>query len=215
MIHLTDSNQYRGSAKRRIRRHGLRSVGVGVALGLVLGVVVIASPLGRGMDRQLTAHFSVMNRRRVEQRTTLFDRVQCYLLYNGIAVGGRVVSWEGGQVIWSYLHGGGQDLWLCPDYIMRSKVIRRSLAQLREGQSQRFTFSQGDDFRLSMAVNPFHLKRTNGKVLLWQRIQFENDLATYTTLDYGVGSFRLPDGLIHVLHPQPFTVYAQWNDPSQ
>ena len=181
---------------------------VGCALG---AGVLLASPVGRCIDQRLTAHFAAMNTRRVEKRLTWFDGVQCHLLYNGIAVGGRVVSREGGQVIWSYLHGCGRDLRLRPDYMKTSPVIRRSLARLEEGESQQFTFFQRDDYRLSVAVNPFHLRRKNGKVLLWQRIQFEDNLATYTTLDYGVGNFRLPDGLIHVLHPQPFTVYAQWN----
>ena len=97
------------------------------------------------------------------------------------------------------------------DYIQHSPVVTRSLALLRNGESRWFTSHQSADKRLSYCILPFNLKKINGKMLLWQRIKFKTDPATYTTLDYGIGSFRLPDALIHALHPKPYTVYAHWN----
>lgn len=192
----------------------IRGVCLGVVLAAALVVAVVASPLGRVMDRQLTAHFRQMNERRIQQRLTWVDGVQCRLLYNGIALIGRLLFPEGGAVIWNYLHGQGKDLWLSPDYIRGSRVVTKSLALLREGESRRFTFHQSADARLSYAINPFNLKREGGKVLLWQRIEFKTDPSTYTTLDYGIGSFRLPDALIYAMHPQTYNVYCQWRSPS-
>jgi hypothetical protein len=173
--------------------------------------LLLVSPAGRVIDQQLTAHFLALNQRRDEQHLGWLDGVEVYLLYHGIVVGGQLISQDGGQVLWHYLHGGGTDLWLNSSRIRTSPVIIRSLASLRESESRRFTFRQSEDVSLSYAINPFHLKRKNGKVLLWQKIQFANDPTTYTVLDYGIGRFRLPDALIHALHPQPFTVYAQWS----
>ena len=187
---------------------------MGVTLAGALVVAVVASPIGRVMDRHLTAHFRQMNERREEKRLSWADGVQCQLLYTGIALGGRLLSPEGGQVIYHYLHGQGKDLWLSPDYIQTSLVVTRSLASLREGESRRFTFRQADDFRLSYAVNPFHLSKKAGKVLMWQLIEFDAKPHTYTTLDYGIGSFRLPDALIYSMHPKTYTVYCQWRTPS-
>jgi hypothetical protein len=193
----------------------LRKIGIWCALGFATGVILIASPLGRLMDRQLTVHFRQMNERREGHRLTWADGVQCRVLYNGIALGGRLLSPEGGAVIYHYLYGEGKDLWLSPDYIQRSSVITRSLALLREGESRRFTFRQADDFRLSFAVNPFNLRRKDGGyVLLWQKIEFDAKPYTYTTLDYGIGSFRLPDALIYSMRPRAYTVYCQWRSPS-
>lgn len=193
------------------RRLCRRVVVSGVALLAVLGAV-FASPVGRVVDRKLTAHYRVLNQRRVNHRLTLFDGVECRLLYTSIAFGGRLISPEGGAVVTHYLHGEGKDLWLDAEYIRRSPVIRRSLGALREGESRRFSFSQSADYRLSCAVNPFNLRKRKGTVLLWQRIDFATDPTTYTTLDYGAGSFRLPDALIHTLHPQPYTLYAHWDE---
>ena len=191
-------------------------VSLGFVLAAALVVAVVASPIGRAIDRHLTVHFRQMNERREKNRLSWADGVQCRLLYTGIALGGRLLSPEGGQVTWHYLHGEGKDLWLSPDYIQQSPVITRSLALLREGESRRFTFRQADDFRLSFAVNPFNLRRkAGGDVLLWQKIEFDAKPHTYTILDYGIGSFRLPDALIYSMHPQTYTVYCQWRTPSQ
>ena len=193
----------------------LKRVCLGIVLAAALVVVVVASPIGRVMDRHLTAHFRQMNERRERHRMSWADGIQCRLLYTGIALGGRLLSPEGGQVIWHYLHGEGKDLWLRSDYIQTSPVVTRSVALLREGERRRFTFKQSEDFRLSYAVNPFNLKKLNGKVLLWQRIEFDAKPHTYTTLDYGIGSFRLPDALIYSMHPKIYTVYCEWRSPSQ
>ena len=178
---------------------------------LVLGAVV-ASPVGRMLDQKLTAHYLALNQRRDNQLMSWFDRVECRLLYTSIALGGRLFAPEAGQALWHYLHGQGKDLWLRPDYIKKTLVVRRSLALLHDGESRRFTFRQSEDIHLSYVINPFNIKRIGSKILLWQRIDFKTDPTTYTTLDYGAGSFRLPDALIHTLHPQPYTLYAQWED---
>ena len=186
----------------------------GGALLLVLGAVV-ASPIGRALDKGLTAHFIALNQRRADGGLSGFDVVECRLLYTALALGGMWVYPEGGKVLLTYIRGNGQDLWLDSGYIQRSPVIRRSLALLREGESRRFTFIQSADKRLSYAVNPFNIRKKNGKVLLWQKIVFDAKPHTYTTLDYGMGSFRLPDALIYSMHPRTYTVYCQWRSPNQ
>jgi hypothetical protein len=151
-----------------------------------------------------------MNERREQHRLSWWDGIQCQVLYNGIATAGRLVAPEAGQVIWHYLHGHGTDLWLDSNYICTSPVIQRSLVQLKEGQSRQFGFRQVEDWRLSYAVNPFSLKKKNGKVLLWQVMKFETRPGTLTTLNYGMGKVQLPDALIYSMHPQIYTVYSSW-----
>ena len=194
-----------------ILKNKAKRVGLFILLALTLGAVVVASPLGRVIDRQLTAHFRQMNERRASHRLSWGDGMVCQVLYTGIALGGRALSPEGGKVIWHYLHGQGKDLLLSPNYIKTSPVIIKSLALLKEGESRRFTFRQAEDFRLSYAVNPFNLKKKDGKVLLWQLIKFEANSHTYSTLNYGVGAFQVPDALIYSVHPQTFTVYSTWS----
>ena len=177
---------------------------------LVSAVILLASPLGRVIDRALTMHFIAMNGRRAHHRLSRWDGIQCQLLYNSIATGGRLISPEAGQIIWHYFHGHGSDLWLNSDYIRKSPVIQHSLAQLRDGQSRQFGFRQAEDWRLSYAVNPFSLKRSGGNALMWQLMKFETRPGTLTTLNYGIGKFQLPDALIYSMHPRTYTVYSEW-----
>jgi hypothetical protein len=192
----------RGSRLRQLALFGLG--------GLLLGIVVLASPLGRIVDRGLSSHFEHVNQRREQHRLTWLDGVECQVLYNSIALAGRLVSPEGGAIVWHYLHGKGQDLWLDNSYLQTSPVIQRSWRSLKPGQSRQFSLRQAEDWRLSYALNPFSLRRGEHKILLWQRLEFSTNHKVKTVLNYGLGKIELPDALIHVLHPTPFTVYSEW-----
>lgn len=191
---------------KRVVRIGVLSI----CLLSVSAFFLLASPVGRSIDRGITAHFVSMNQRREQHQLSWWDGIQCQILYTSIAIGGRVVSPEAGQIIWHYLYGHGTDLWLSPDYIRTSPVILRSLAQLKEGQSRQFGFRQTEDWRLSYAVNPFSIRKNHGHVLMWQRMKFETKPGTLTTLNYGIGKFRLPDALIYSMNPQTYMVYSEW-----
>ena len=138
------------------------------------------------------------------------DGVECQVLYNSIALAGRLVSPEGGAIVYHYLHGNGQDLWLDNSYLQTSPIIQRSWRSLKPGQSRQFSLHQSDDWRLSYALNPFSLRRGEHEILLWQRMEFSTNGAVKTTLNYGLGKIELPDALIHAMHPTPFTVYSKW-----
>ena len=189
------------------RQRQLILVGLG---GLLLGVVVLASPLGRIVDRELSAHFERVNQKRMQRQMSWLDGVECQVLYNGIALAGRLVSPEGGAIVYHYLYGNGQDLWLDNSYLKTSPVIQRSWHSLKLGQSKRFNLRQAEDWRLSYALNPFSLRRGEHEILLWQRIEFGTNARIRTTLNYGLGQIELPDALIHTLHPKTFTVYSKW-----
>lgn len=171
---------------------------------------MLASPLGRVVDRAVSAHFERVNQHRERHALTWLDGVECQFLYNGIALAGRIVSPEGGQIVWHYLHGKGRDLWLDSDYLQTSPVIQRSINSLKLGQSRQFSLRQAEDWRLSYALNPFSLRRGEHEVPLWQRMEFSRSGRVKTILNYGLGKIELPDALIHALHPMPFTVYAKW-----
>jgi hypothetical protein len=176
----------------------------------LLGVSLLSLPTGRVFDRAVTAHFVALNQRREQRRLSWWDGVQCQILFNGIATIGGIASPEAGRIVGHYIHGRGADLWLSPEYIRTSPVILRCLMQLKEGESRQFGFHQSEDWRLSYALNPFSLRKQNGKVLLWQFIKFETRPSTLTTMNYGIGKFQLPDALIYSMHPKAYTVYATW-----
>jgi hypothetical protein len=197
---------FRTRTGRRLRQLALLALG-----SALLGIGVLASPLGRVVDRELGRHFERINQCRMQRRLSWLDGVECQLLYNSIALGGRLVSPEAGEIVWHYLHGSGQDLWLDNSYLQTSPVIQRSWRSLKPGQSRQFSLRrQAEDWRLSYALNPFSLRRGAHEVLLWQRLEFSTNGAVKTKLHYGLGEIELPDALIHVMHPKPFTVYSKW-----
>jgi hypothetical protein len=181
-----------------------------VLLGsLLLGMVILASPAGRVMDKGLSAHFQQINQRRQQHLLSELDVIECQVIFNSIAFAGRLVSPEAGAIVSQYLYGKGKDLWLDGSYLQTSPVIRRSLRSLKVGQSGKYSLKQAEDWRLSYAFNPFSLHRNEHEALLWQRIEFSTNPRVCTILNYGWGQVELPDGLIHVLHPVPFTVYSR------
>lgn len=199
------SSVFQARTGRRLRQLVLLALG-----STLLGIGVLASPLGRVVDRGLSAHFEQVNQRRQQHRLSGLDVIECQLLYNSIALAGRLVSPEGGAIVFHYLHGKGQDLWLDSDYLQTSPVIQRSIHSLKSGQSRQFSLRQAEDWRLSYALNPFSLRRDKHEVLLWQRLEFSANPRVKTKLNYGWGQVELPDALIHALHPMPFTVYSKW-----
>ena len=188
----------------------LRQLALLLLGSLLLVTVILASPLGRTVDRALSIHFAQMNQRREHNHLTRLDVAECQVLYNSIALAGRLVSPEGGAIVWHYLHGHGTDLRLNASYLKTSPVIQRSLNALKLGQSRVVSLRQAEDRRLSYALNPFSLRRGEHEVLLWQRIEFSTKGIVKTKLDYGLGVVELPDALIHALHPVPFMVCAEW-----
>lgn len=191
------------------KRKLVRLILLGVSTSLVL-LVVLASPAGRVIDRQITAHFKRVNQRREQHQLNWLDGAECYVLYHSIAVAGRLVAPEAGAIVSHYLDGNGRDLWLDSSYLRTSPVVQRSWRSLRLGESRRFSLRQAEDWRLSYALNPFYLRREAHRVLLWQRLEFSRDVRVATVLNYGLGQIELPDALIHTLHPKPFMVYSSW-----
>jgi hypothetical protein len=117
---------------------------------------------------------------------------------------------EAAAILDHYIEGSGRPLRLQPDYLRRALVVRRALATLPVGQTRVIALRQADDWRLSYALNPFRLRREPHRVLLYQWMAFDPRPAARTVLNLGLLRFTVPDGLVHVLEPRPFLVYAEW-----
>jgi hypothetical protein len=94
-----------------------------------------------------------------------------------------------------------------------SPVIRAALlAHPGNGLTRRHAFSQSQDYRLSLALNPFELQVGGGRVRVFQRIDFGGrlDRATYTWIAVGRIKIRFYDGLISLLGGKPFIAESTW-----
>jgi hypothetical protein len=181
-----------------------------VLLGVLLGSLLLWSPIGRLLERGVDAHLARMHQRQLANQTTNWDYLQCRLLYGSIVTFGRLAYPEGSAILAHYLQGNGRPLTLPAGYLRNSPVVRRQLATLPVGQTQVVTLTQREDWRLSYALNPFRLRREAHRVLLYQWIVFESPPAARTVLNLGLVRFTVPDGLVHVLHPRPFLAHCEW-----
>ena len=91
-------------------KHKLVKATLSITALVLLLLLLLTSPLGRVVDQRLTNHFRYLNARREQHQFTWLNGVECHLLYNIIAIAGRIISPEGGAIIWGYLYGEGADL---------------------------------------------------------------------------------------------------------
>ena len=73
-------------------------------------------------------------------------------------IGGRIVSPEGSDILYHYCFGNGDTLNINSSYIRKSPVVLKSIKDLRIGEIKKVIFKQSEDWRLSYALNPFHIK---------------------------------------------------------
>lgn len=141
------------------------------------------------------------------QKTNGFERDK--VLVMGIILGGKFISPEGSSIVNHYCFGNGDTLFMDPSYIKRSPVVLREMEGMRDGQIKRVVFTQKDDWRLSYALNPFHIKKEGDKFKIYQYIKFSDNKKIYTELNLGFTKIRVNDGIVHAYDCKPYVAYCE------
>lgn len=118
----------------------------------------------------------------------------------------KITAPEGSAILQHYCFGNGEDLELKSDYLPDSPVIIEELKKMRIGQDKRVSFFQKKDWRLSYALNPFHLVKKRNGFEIYQYIKFDNKGGVSTQIKIGNIHFWVKDSWVHVLYPTPFMV---------
>jgi hypothetical protein len=138
----------------------------------------------------------------------LFGLVISFMLF--VILYFNITAPEGSAILQHYCFGDGTDLVLESDYLPNSPVIKSELKKMRIGQDKVIRFNQNKDWRLSYALNPFHLvKKTNG-FKIYQYIKFDNKGLDVTEINFRLFKIKVKDSWIHVLNPTPFMVVYQY-----
>jgi hypothetical protein len=126
---------------------------------------------------------------------------------------------EAARVVSQYCYGDGTQLRLEPDYIKASPVVRRAMAEVPAGESRLVRFKQDDDFRLSLALNPFTLSHRQVNGANWYRIsqliQFDqpnSGAKVKTELRFSLFHVKVRDAYIGILNCKPFIVSCEWEE---
>jgi hypothetical protein len=118
----------------------------------------------------------------------------------------KITAPEGCAVLQHYYFGDGKDLELTSDYFPKSPVIVEELKKMRIGEDKIIRLRQQRDWRLSYAINGFHLVKKKNGFSIYQRIEFDRTGDIYTVINLGLFKFKVKDNWVHVLPTTPFLV---------
>ena len=77
---------------------------------------------------------------------------------------------------------------------------------MRIGEDKVIRFNQNKDWRLSYALNPFHLIKTINGFKIYQYIKFDNKGLDVTEINFYLFKIKVKDSWVHVINPNPFMV---------
>lgn len=124
--------------------------------------------------------------------------------------GGRLVSPEGSDILYHYCFGNGDTLNISSGYIRNSPVVVKSMMGMKVGEEKKVEFRQAEDWRLSYALNPFHIKREKDGYLVYQYIEFDRSGKIHTDLNLGFTKIRVYDNIVHVFDCIPFVAVCRF-----
>jgi hypothetical protein len=118
----------------------------------------------------------------------------------------RVSAPEGMEILQHYCFGDGSELVLESDYLPDSPVIQSELKKMKIGQVKVVRFYQKEDWRLSYALNPFHLVKEQDGFEIYQYIKFDSKGVDVTELNFYLFKIKVKDSWVHLFNPKPFMV---------
>jgi hypothetical protein len=124
----------------------------------------------------------------------------------------KITAPEGSAILWHYCFAKGEDLTLKSDYIPNSPVVLKELRKMKIGQDKTIRFSQEEDWRLSYALNPFHLVKTKSGFKIYQYIKFDTKGIDRTVINLHLFKFTVQDRWVYLLNPKPFMVYYRYSE---
>ncbi len=125
-------------------------------------------------------------------------------------VGGKIVAPEASAILSHYCFGNGDTLYLKPNYLQKSPVILRAIKGMKSGEDKIVWVRQQDDWRLSYALNGFHILKMKDSYLIYQRIVFDNTGNIHTILNLGFTQIRVPDNIVHTFDCKPFVAVCEF-----
>lgn len=145
---------------------------------------------------------------------SFFDRAVLNIsVLSGVAYT-RFTFPEASALLYHYVYGDGADLILDSTYFQASDYLSQTITTLGVGEHGPIALKQSQDWRLSLALNPYYLKVTAERVRLFHpKITFaplnEKD-KTLTIVPIGKMRLRIYDNLISAMNPHSFYVYSEW-----
>jgi len=123
-------------------------------------------------------------------------------------LGGEFVAPEASAILSHYCFGNGDTLYLSPTYFEKSPVINKATKEMKTGDDKIVWVHQKDDWRLSYALNGFHILKKKDSYCIYQRIVFDTTGKVHTILNLGFTPIRVPDNIVHTFDCKPFVAVS-------
>lgn len=118
------------------------------------------------------------------------------------------------MLLWHYVYGDGSDLELPSAYFQKSSYLTRKISEYGEGEYGPIALKQSDDWRMSLALNPYYLSIADKSVKVFHpfiRFASPQGERVWTSVPIGKLAIRVYDNLVSVMDPTPFYVYSEWS----
>ena len=138
------------------------------------------------------------------------------ILHSGLLTGiiiSKFIYPEAADLLYHYVYGDGSDLELLSDYFKKSKYLRSKIQKLGLGTHGPIGLKQYQDYRLSLAFNPYYLNINVKKVRIYHpKIEFApvRGEKVSTKVPLGKLTIRVYDNLVSYMNPTPFYVFSEW-----
>jgi hypothetical protein len=221
-IGYNGSRMYDSSEPRIVKPGTRRSIVAVVVLLSFCAFLYSPDPLSetfRGVaGDMLEATFDSIAEDAAANRATPLDKAIAHVSL----LAGGAAYWlnapEASKVVWHYCYGDGSELRLDPSYIRTSPVVKQAIDSMKTGETKTVSFKQAEDFRLSLALNPFSITSSNTggfqHYRVFQKIEF--DLGTSgkkikTEVKLGRFHVLVRDAYVHALRCKPFEAVSEWD----
>jgi hypothetical protein len=183
--------------------------------GSLLSTDPISSTFRKLLESNINTYVEHLTDKVAKQQLSLFDKS---ILHIGAITGITLSKWqypEASTLLYHYLYGDGSNLELDADYFKRSTYLTKIIKQLDQGEHGPLPLKQHQDWRLSLAFNPYYLNITADRVRLFHpEINFapiSGGEKVMTIVPIGKMKLKIYDNLISAMNPKPFYVYSEWN----
>lgn len=138
-----------------------------------------------------------------------------YFKIHSIAVGGIIVGYiqypEAGKIFKHCIYGDGTPLKVSGKYFKNSRYVKSQINKLGIGTHGPLKVKQYQDWRLSLAFNPYYLKISKDKIrIYYPKTQFIKSHKIYTIVPVGKFKFKIYDNIFTAIQSKPFYSYAEW-----
>jgi len=185
---------------------------------LSISIITLDDPLSNSLraktEDSINLYVEDLTDKAFNGNLSFFDKTVLHLsVLSGVAYT-RFTFPEASALLYHYVYGDGSDLALDAAYFQKSDYLKRTITTLGLGEHGPIALKQSQDWRLSLALNPYYLNVTKNSVKIFHpKITFaplnEKD-KTFTIVPIGKMKLKIYDNLISAMNPNSFYVYSEW-----